>query len=84
MKTTKVWNLKYFAGNTGRLFSDASNPQRRTDVLVAARQVEANGWRAWVEHSDTGRRIFESKQEREHRESNPRDVGALTGTSAAP
>lgn len=67
MKTT-VWNLKYFAGNTGRQFSDASNPQRRTEVLDAARQVANNGWRAWVEHTTTGKRIFESEAERIHRE----------------
>ncbi len=68
MKTTKVWNLKYVAGNTGRKFSDASNPQRRAEALEAARQVEANGWRAWVEHHETGKRIFESTHEQAHRE----------------
>lgn len=63
---TKIWNLKYVAGNTGRLFADASNPQRRAEALAAASQVAANGWRAWVEHHKTGARIFESDREREH------------------
>ena len=63
-----VWNLFYEVGNTGRVVSDASNPQRRTVVLEGARVVSANGWRVWVEHCKTGKRVFESQQEVAHRE----------------
>jgi hypothetical protein len=65
----KVWNLQYMAGNTGRHLSDGSNPQRRTEVLAAARKVAESGWRVWVEHHTTGKRIFESESEQKHRHS---------------
>lgn len=63
----KVWSLKYIVGNTGREVSDASNPQRRAEILAAAQRLAGTGWRAWVEHHTTGRRIFESPAELEHR-----------------
>lgn len=66
MAGQKCWNLKYVAGNPAmftRVTNGASGPGRRGDVLEAAEKVAANGWRAWVEHSVTGERIFESDAE---------------------
>lgn len=66
--TTKVWNLMYALGNTGRVIGDAGNPQRRKSALEGAAVIEKNGWRVWVEHNATSKRIFESARESEHRE----------------
>lgn len=66
--TTKVWNLKYALGNTGRVASDASNPHTRKSALEGAAVIDKNGWRVWVEHHTSGKRIFESSREVVHRE----------------
>lgn len=59
MASNRVWNLMYVIGNTGRIVGDAANPQDRTGALAGAATVACNGWRVWVEHKDTGKRIFE-------------------------
>ncbi|WP_137917147.1 hypothetical protein [Hydrogenophaga sp. 2FB] len=64
--TTKVWNLMYAVGNTGRIFGDAGNPQVRASALDGAETVSKNGWRVWVEHHSSGKRIFESQAEKDH------------------
>jgi len=53
----------YVVGKTGRVVSDADNPQDRTGALRGAETVSRNGWRVWVEHHQTGKRIFESQDE---------------------
>jgi hypothetical protein len=71
MATQKCWTLKYVAGNPAmftRVHSDASGPERRSDVLKAAEKVAANGWRVWVEHAVTGERIFESDVEKAYKQ----------------
>jgi len=68
-KTQKVWNLMYVAGNPemfSKVRANASNPLKRSDALASAKTVAGNGWRVWVEHQDTGERIFESEQEKNH------------------
>lgn len=66
MATQKVWNVKYVVGNPA-MFSKvtvaAGGPFRRADALNAAETIAGNGWRAWVEHHETGKRIFESAAE---------------------
>jgi len=64
--STKVWNLMYEAGTTGRVIGDAENPQRRASALQGAATIERNSWRVWVEHHVTGKRIFESALEVAH------------------
>ena len=66
-----LWNLMYIAGNTGRLIGDANNPQRRAVAIKGAGVVAGNGWRCWVEHATTKKRIFESPREIEHRGTSP-------------
>jgi hypothetical protein len=70
MSTQKCWSLKYIAGNP-ELFkqvrTDADSPGRRSEVLQAAEKVAANGWRVWVEHVSTGKRIFESEVEKKYK-----------------
>lgn len=65
--TTKVWNLMYALGNTDRIVGDSENPQSRKSALEGAAVIEKNGWRVWVEHQSTGKRILESAREIEHR-----------------
>lgn len=67
----KVWNVMYALGNTGRIVGDAGNPHARRSALEGAAVVDKNGWRVWVEHHETGKRIFESAREQAHREANP-------------
>lgn len=61
---TKIWNLMYALGNTGRVTGDAANPQTRKSALDGAATIASNcGWRVWVEHHETKKRIFESPAE---------------------
>lgn len=64
MTAQRVWNVKYVAGNPA-MFSKvtvaAGGPFRRAEALRDAEKVAANGWRVWVEHHETGKRIFESE-----------------------
>jgi len=69
--STKVWNLMYALGNTDRVVGDAGNPQARRSALEGAAVIDKNGWRVWVEHHETGKRIFESEREKAHREATP-------------
>ncbi|WP_434034797.1 hypothetical protein [Cupriavidus sp. a3] len=65
----RVWNLKYVAGNPAMFTtvrSDADNPRTRAVALIDATKVAQNGWRVWVEHVNTGVRIFESEAEQAH------------------
>jgi hypothetical protein len=64
----KVWSVKYIAGNPAvfsHVRTDAGGPYRRADALAAAEKVAGNSWRVWVEHHETGKRIFESEAERQ-------------------
>lgn len=58
---TKVWNLMYALGNTGKITGDSANPQRRSDAIAGAREISKNGWTVWVEHYKTGKRIWSSE-----------------------
>lgn len=69
MATQSVWNLKYVVGNPA-MFSNvttaAGSPMKRSEALNGAQTIEANGgWRVWVEHAETGKRIFESAAEKQ-------------------
>ena len=62
----RVWDLKYVAGNPGIFFkvrSDSSNPMKRSEALEAAGRLADRNWRVWVEHKDSGKRIYESEAE---------------------
>ena len=64
--TQNNWELKYVVGNPETRFkvtSDAENPQRRSKAVAGAKKLAGNDWRVWVEHAETGERIFESEQE---------------------
>lgn len=64
--TQDNWNLKYVVGNPETRFkitSDAENPQKKSKAIEGAKKLSSNGWRVWVEHNSTGKRIFESEQE---------------------
>lgn len=66
MGSKDVWNLMYALGNTNRVMGDSENPQRRSKALEGAATITKNGWRCWVEHKDTGKRIFENEAELAH------------------
>lgn len=72
MMSKKVWNLMYVAGNPAmfsRVTSCTENPMPRADAIAGAEKIAKNGWRVWVEHHQTGRRIFESVPEQQHKAS---------------
>lgn len=63
----RIWNLMYVVGNPTmftNVTSNASNPLPRAEAIAGAELIGANGWRVWVEHIDSKKRIFESEQER--------------------
>jgi hypothetical protein len=71
MATQKCWTLKYVVGNPAmftRVTTDSSGPGRRSEVLKDAETVAANGWRVWVEHAVTDKRIFESDVEKAYQQ----------------
>lgn len=69
MASSKVWNLKYVAGNPS-MFSEvttsAGGPMSRKEALDGAETINKNGggWRFWVEHVKTAERILESDAEK--------------------
>ena len=70
----KIWNHLYITGNPAlfkKITTDAENPMARSQALSNAERTEANGWRSWVEHADTGERIFESEAEIAHKKAQP-------------
>ncbi|WP_151072933.1 hypothetical protein [Cupriavidus oxalaticus] len=65
----RIWNLKYVIGNPAmftKVTNDAGNPRSQAEALADAEKVACNGWRVWVEHTNTGVRIFESEAEQAH------------------
>ncbi len=66
----KIWNLKFVCGNP-KLFSQitsaSDNPMTKAKALEGFDIITANGWRVWIEHAQTGRRIAESDVERDWR-----------------
>lgn len=65
----KNWNLNYIVGNPEtrkKVTSDASNPMKRSNALDGAKKLSEHNWRVWVEHKDTGERIFESDIEKQY------------------
>jgi hypothetical protein len=81
--TTKVWNLMYVLGNTGRITGEATNPQSRKTALDGAAVVDRNGWRVWVEHHKTGKRLYENAREKAFQADQPDTAPApSTRTSA--
>ncbi|WP_087864234.1 hypothetical protein [Comamonas thiooxydans] len=76
MAVKKIWNLMYVVGNPSmfkNVTANAGNPMSRADALASAATVSDNGggWRVWVEHRETGERIFESAAEQKHQETQP-------------
>lgn len=73
MATQKVWDVKYVVGNPAmfsKVTTAAGGPFRRAEALNGAETVAVNGggWRVWVEHHETGKRIFESESERQFKQ----------------
>lgn len=71
MATQNVWNLKYVAGNPAmfsKVTTAAGSPMKRSEALDGAQTIEANGggWRVWVEHAATEKRIYESAAEKQY------------------
>lgn len=64
MASNRVWNLIYYAGNTGRVVNDSDNPRVRSVAIAGATRISKTGWRVWVEHAATGKRIWESDAEK--------------------
>lgn len=76
MATQKVWTLQYVVGNPktfSKVTSAAGGPMKRSEALDGARTIEGNGggWRVWVQHAQSGVRIFESAAEKEHQAAQP-------------
>lgn len=76
MATQKVWILEYVVGNPAmfsRATTAAGSPMKRREALDGAQAVVGNGggWRVWVKHAETGKRIFESEAERQHNAAQP-------------
>lgn len=56
----RIWNLMYHCGKRVAVTANADNPLPRAQALQGAATIAGNGWKVWVEHADTGKRIFES------------------------
>ncbi len=63
----RIWNLKFVAGNPqkfSQIRSASDNPMNRAKALDGFQTLSTNGWRVWVEHAHTGKRIAESVLEK--------------------
>ena len=74
MAAQKVWMLQFVAGNPKmftKVITAAGSPMKRSEALESAVTIECNGsgWRVWVQHAETGARIFESASEKDHQAS---------------
>ncbi|WP_394222546.1 hypothetical protein [Alteromonas gracilis] len=71
MMSQKIWNVKFVAGNPN-IFSKVRTalcgPLKRSEANEAFENVSNHGWRAWIEHAKTGKRIAESPVETAYRE----------------
>ena len=66
MAQHNAWNLFYVVGNPAmfsRVTDCSDNPMSRKEALEAAQRLADNGWRVWVEHKISQKRIFESPAE---------------------
>lgn len=76
MSSTKVWLLKYVAGNPAmfsRVRSSADNPMTRSQAMEGFRTItrDSPGWRVWVERDgDESDRVAESDAEKQWKEEN--------------
>ena len=63
----KIWNVKFVAGNPD-IFSEvkmaSGSPFTRAAADEAFSNLTRKGWRAWMEHAETGERITESNVEK--------------------
>lgn len=57
----RVWHVKFVQGD--RVLCDEQGPFTRRCALRVADAVDKNGWRVWVEHFASGRRIHSGKAE---------------------
>ena len=74
MATQKNWLIKYVAGNPAmfsRVKTEGAGTIKRSEALAGAAKVAENGWRVWVEHAVTGKRIFESDVESAYKQKMP-------------
>lgn len=57
----------FIAGNSAKVVKHAhSKPLTRKAALDKAVAISQKGWRAWVEHYQTGKRLFENDAERNY------------------
>lgn len=56
----RIWNLMYHCGTNAAVTANADNPLSRAQALEGAATIARNGWRVWVEHAQSGKRIFDS------------------------
>lgn len=63
----RIWNLKFVAGNPkkfSQVISDSDNPMTKAEALDGFQTLATNGWRVWVEHAQTSKRLAESDVEK--------------------
>ena len=61
----KVWNLKWYAGNTNRFFIAADSPMSRKKALEGFDIIAKKDWAVWVDNNITGEVIAESEAEKQ-------------------
>ena len=62
----KVWNVMHVPADSagGGTIAFEGNPLQRSVALAKAEQIAGGGLVSWVEHHQTGRRLYESPVER--------------------
>jgi len=76
-RTNKVWIVRFYLGNSGRLSGDINNRMTRANAFADAAVIDKNGWRCWIEHHATGKRIYENALEQEARAAVPAPSGTI-------
>ncbi len=68
MSRKNIWNLKFIAGNPqifNKVRTGTGSPMGRAQALEEAEIINSKGWRGWVEHENTGERIYETDVEKQ-------------------
>lgn len=64
MASNKVWNLKYYFGNTKRIITSAGSPMSKKDAMDGYEVINGNGWSVWIEHYLTREKLMSNVEDK--------------------
>jgi hypothetical protein len=62
MPDTRIWNVNFVLGNTGKTLVASGSPMKRRRALDCASKISLNGWHVWVKHVDGCAMLYEANK----------------------